>query len=151
MRLTSRRVLVIAVPAIVGLFASAYAWIAAVYHDAYALWNIGDVVVYHLARTGDWPRSWEDLRIDFAEGFGDADGERMAHLRGRIEIEFYADPARLRSYPAWHDALAPPFRVIRTKSGRTAHFNEPNEMVWAYLNGRGRPATLPATTVPMSR
>jgi hypothetical protein len=122
-----------------------YRSVVGTYEDAYALWTVGDIVVFHLARTGEWPRSWNDLEIDSREVRGDDDGRRLQTYRALIDIDFLVDLERLKAVPEWGPDESPPFRVIRAKSGRKGGFSEPNRMVWEFLNGKRHPATLPTS------
>jgi hypothetical protein len=154
LRVTGLRLCAILLAVLVSTTVIAAIWtyrsVTGTFHDAYATWHAGDAVAYHLQRTGEWPRSWEDLRQDFASVQNYGPDDAFESIRNTVDIDFCVDPARLKALPEWTDLSNPPFRVIRAKSGRRAYLNEPNWIVWASLNGKYGPTTVP-TSAPSTQ
>src|SRR5262245_60586831 len=108
--------------------------------DCYAQWWVADMVTLHLQWEGTWPKGWDDLAepYDVLTG-GTASPRDFDDLRGRVDVDFTADPKDLaRAEPRGEE---PPFRVITLRSGRRHHWSgrEPNRMVWEYLRGMSKP------------
>jgi hypothetical protein len=104
--------------------------------DAYACWDIGDVVVDYMSKHGGrWPSEWEDLRPSY-NALALTDGRMRGgltfdDLRNRIEINWSASPEGALSR---HVA----FKAIVVKSGNGTRWAgaEPNDMVIDYLRRR---------------
>lgn len=112
--------------------------------NAYALWNTADLVIAYMQQHDNtWPHSWDDLRTVNNQTLR-INPEGFADLQERIEVDWYADPARLAAAPDWPDPLKPSFTVIRARNGSRAHWSgtEPNRMIWSYLQS---PTTAPAS------
>jgi hypothetical protein len=106
--------------------------------NAYAAWWVADMVIEYLeTHGGAWPRGWDDLQEPYEECVRRSGRPwSFEDLRGRVEVDWGADPARLAV--ASGDATGPPFRVIWLRGGGQAHWegHEPNRMVLDYLRGR---------------
>ena len=106
--------------------------------DAYAQWWVATLVVEHMERNGGlWPRRWEDLRVPFEVCAGRTGTVwDFGELRGRVAIDFGADPAEL--FKASGADGKPPFRVIWLRHDKNRYWvgQEPNSMILQYLHER---------------
>lgn len=110
--------------------------------DAYAKWDVGDMIIDYLTtHPGKWPAEWDDLRPSFEKlkfnresGSGYMRGGLTFNdIRSRIGIDWTAQPAELAK--AEPNDNEPPFRVIWPLDGNSTTWAgaEPNEMVLEYL------------------
>lgn len=117
--------------------------------NAYAVWNVGDLIVAHLqAHNDQWPRSWADLEAACrAESEGRDVSERMSQYRELVTVDFNADPKLLAQLPFDPERQGSPFQVVWYRREPHAYYVEPNVTIWLYLN-RKPPfsATMPTTT-----
>ena len=125
--------------------------------NAYAVWNVADLVIDHMeAHNGQWPRNWGDLAAAKQQRAGRDVSEDMAHYRELVAVDFTVDPATLARTPFRPGSKEPPFRVIRHRRSPAWVYGgqEPNGMIWGYLNGgyrsgdggTSRPSTYPSTS-----
>lgn len=120
--------------------------------NAYAVWNVGDLIVLHLQENHDqWPRSWDDLEAACRLRYGKQDvSANMEMYRRLVTVDFTADPRELARLSYDPHSQRGPFQVVWYQSEPYAYFTEPNVLIWNYLNRQPpfavtQPATLPAT------
>ena len=104
--------------------------------NSYAVWWVADIVVVHMQQNdGAWPRGWEDLRKPYQTRIERTRDQAWTfeELRGRVEIDWAADPTKLAQATPVKDK--PPFRVIWLRDGSSVYWQgkEPNRMILAYL------------------
>ncbi|MBL8813124.1 MAG: hypothetical protein JNM43_23350 [Planctomycetaceae bacterium] len=98
------------------------------FSDAYASDWTSIFVIEHLRTSGDWPRSWDDLRDEY---------DRLApashyawtfdELQTRVWFDWKADCDEVRK-------ADPPQKVFRLTNGRQISFNgDPNDLIREYL------------------
>lgn len=103
--------------------------------NAYAAWQLGDIIILHLEMNGGkWPTGWEDLREAHEVCAGRSSIFSLEELRDRIDVDFAADPAKMAQAVPVGDE--PPFQAIRLRDGSRSHWSgqEPNSKIWSHLN-----------------
>jgi len=104
---------------------------------AYACeWSAELVIDYMKANQNAWPRSWQDLRVQYDDAKGSPPS--FEEMQRFIMIDWNTDPVALQKV-----AYDQPFeewetiRVIRLKDGSRTHWKgyEPNQTILNYLGG----------------
>lgn len=102
-----------------------------VVRDAYAQWWTGSMLVEYMKEHDDrWPKSWDDLREEYAACVKQSGSAPWAFddLRNRVEIDFAADPRRLLGHEG-----APKVVWLRSGNSHTFEGTEPNDVIRKYL------------------
>jgi hypothetical protein len=106
--------------------------------NSYAMQSAGQLIIEHLRRhSGAWPKSWAELRetcaISGMQILAKTPDAEIAELKKRVEIDWSADPARLRDLV--HQGDVARIAVVKLRSGRRDWFvgAEPNQMIGDYL------------------
>jgi hypothetical protein len=125
------------------LCAGAYvfaAWDDAI-DDGYALLGATEMLVgYMESHDGRWPRGWSDLRPEFEKTNGRVSGWSYEQFQSRIDIDFGADPAALRSA-----SLASPdvtFEVVHAHGLFAATMGSPQSTPWGLFSQVRRPVNV---------
>jgi hypothetical protein len=117
--------------------------------NAYAVWNVADMIVIHLeTHSGRWPSGWDELQVA-ARVWSRHDDTDIGFWRDRVDVDFNADPKQLAAAPFDPQREERPFNVVRSRRAPRAYYTEPNVRIWSYLTGK-RPATGPTTRLAPS-
>lgn len=149
---------VAAVVLVVLVLSVVYRSVTRAVENAYAVWNVADLIVDHMRANDDqWPRGWSDLADACRARHPTDDVDRMMdHYHERVEVDFSADPRALKAAPFDPATQQRPFDVVRHRHPPHSYYSEPNVIIWSYLNGpeprlradlraAAKPATAPAS------
>lgn len=104
-------------------------------HNAYAVWWVADMVVFHMqANNGQWPKNWDELRDDY-QTCVQRSGQpwQFDELKRRVKVDWSANPDDLIKQQT---SGLPDFHVIQSADGSNSHWlhKEPNQIILDYLN-----------------
>jgi hypothetical protein len=100
--------------------------------NRYRVQYAADLLIEHMEKTGQWPRSWDDLcQLDESNGTDFRWSQWFQEVRRNVQIDFSFDPGSVK-----HEGLQdePMLRVIVAYDG-TLHgaSGDPNTMILRYL------------------
>ncbi len=120
-----------------------YRSIDATLRNSYAVWWVADMVIVHLAANEQqWPRSWDELRDDYATCVKQSGKPwTFEELSRRVMVDWNANTRSLDE--AIH--RGEDFKVIWLSDGSNDHWErrEPNQKIRDYLANRPADALKP--------
>lgn len=105
--------------------------------NPYRVQYAAELLIEHMDKTGQWPRSWDELGQLMESKGTDLRGIRWFHdVRRNVTIDFSFDPNLVKLQLESHED-EPPLRVVVAHDG-TLHgaTSDPNTMIFRYLQRR---------------